>query len=175
MSDEDDDQAVDTARTLPDDSFELPDRDDLELGRPVSRADALAAGGLLAFAVGLFLPWLDADGRVIIVDGEGTEALRGIAATDVQLVAIVVAIGALVAAIGRYSDDDRYAVAGLAVAGIVAAGLAAVYALDPVLGLTAGALADPEVDPGLGVYLALVAGFVMVAAAADYGRRVWSS
>lgn len=139
---------------------------------PVDAADALAAVGFLAALGGIVLPWLSAEGPVIDLNGELVDEMTGLQAPDVQLLLVVVVLCALGALALRITQDDRTLIAGpIAVAAVVVLGLAGLYVLEPILELTPGAVHDPAVSVGIGVYVALVGGLALLASAGLYIRN----
>lgn len=141
------------------------------MGGFIQRIDKAAGVLVIGFAVvagSVFLPWLEAEERMLVVDGIERMSMAGIDALDGVVLLGSVTVLVLLAGILRLGMKRWHwaSTAAIAIAGLLAAGMSSVYIVDQFVGLTSGPLSAPAIGPGIGLYFTFLGGLLLLAAAA---------
>ena len=139
----------------------------------IRKAELLTAGAVGLVVVSLLLPWVTADGPVIVVDGSLQETQTGLESGDG-----ILAIGATVLAgiVAWLRNWDLLTVAVVGLVGLFVAGISALYLSDPAFGaepqgLTTESDLNRLVEPGVGLFFSLAGGALLLLATYSGYRR----
>ena len=124
--------------------------------------DVLLVGALGLVVFSLVLPWFEASEPVFVANGSLASSVTGFEASD-GIVLAIATVGAV--AVGWFRPWDAVTAGLVGGVGVLVAGLGAVYIADPLTGAEGGEGVEGLVEPGIGLYVVLLAGVLLIVAA----------